>query len=94
MNQENYKTAHVEFYTGLSFQQNEKHQEAIQHYDEAIRLKPDDAGAYNNRGNAKYELGLYKEAIQDYDEAIRINLDDAGAYIIIEGILSMWLRLV
>ncbi len=80
MNQENYKTAHVEFYTGLSSQKNEKHKEAIQHYDEAIRLKPDDPDAYNNRGNAKCSLGLHKEAIQDYDEAIRIKPDDATAY--------------
>ena len=28
---------------------------------------PQFAGAYNNRGNAKYNLGNYKGAIADYD---------------------------
>ena len=49
-------------------------------YDQAIRLKPDYAAAYNNRGNAKSDLQQYKEAIADYDEAIRLKADYAKAY--------------
>ena len=49
-------------------------------YDEAIRLKPDFAEAYSNRGNTKQELGQYEVAIDDYDEAIRLNPDFAEAY--------------
>ena len=49
---------------------------------EAIRLKPDYAEAYNNRGNAKVALGQYAEAIADYDEAIRLKPDYAEAYYI------------
>ena len=48
-------------------------------YDEAIRLKPDDA-TYYNRGNAKAALKQYKAAIADYDEAIRLKADYAAAY--------------
>ena len=53
---------------------------AITDYDSAIRLKPDDATAYNNRGLAKSDLGQHFAAIADYDSAIRLNPDDATAY--------------
>ena len=53
---------------------------AIDAYDEAIRLKPDLAEAYNNRGNAKSELRRHEEALADYDEAIRLKSDNAEAY--------------
>jgi len=41
--------------------------------DEAIRLNPQYAWAYINRGFAYGNLGQYERAIQDFDEAIRIN---------------------
>ena len=53
---------------------------AIPDYDEAIRLNPDDAKAYYNRGFAKSELEKYFEAISDYDQAIRLDPNDAKAY--------------
>ena len=53
---------------------------AIDAYDEAIRLKPDLAEAYNNRGIAKRSLGRHEEALADYDEAIRLKSDNAEAY--------------
>ena len=48
-------------------------EEAIAEYDEAIRLDPQFALAYNNRGFANTKLGQYARAIQDYDEAIRLD---------------------
>ena len=56
------------------------HEADIERYTEAIRLKPDDAVAYVNRGAAKGELGRYKEAISDFDEAIRLKSDYVTAY--------------
>jgi lipoprotein NlpI len=54
---------------------------AIQDYNEAIRLNPNDAVAYNNRGNAyRRDKGDSDHAIQDYDEAIRLNPNYADAY--------------
>ena len=48
--------------------------------DRAIRLKPDYARAYNNRGAAKHELGRHEDAMADYNEAIRLKPDYAEAY--------------
>ena len=61
------------------FQQG-KYEEAIADYDQAIRIKPQDAIAYYNRGTAKGVLRKYEEAIADYNEAIRIDPQDAVVY--------------
>ncbi|HIA19543.1 MAG TPA: tetratricopeptide repeat protein, partial [Planctomycetaceae bacterium] len=52
----------------------------IAQYNEAIRIDPDDADAYNNRGIAYINMGEVSRAIADYNEAIRINPDYALAY--------------
>ena len=79
-NQEKHQGAYTEFFIGLTFQEKGKYEEAIEHYDEAIRINPQHAVVYNNRGAAKGVLGKHKEAIVDYDEAIRISPQDAKAY--------------
>ena len=56
------------------------YKKAVDAYNQAIRLDPDDAAAYNNRGNAKDDLKQYEEAIKDYNEAIRLDPGDAAAY--------------
>ena len=55
-------------------------QESIFANDEAIRLKPDFAEAYNNRGATQYILGNYDAAVSDYDEAILLKPNFAEAY--------------
>ena len=45
-------------------------EKAIDAYSKAIGLRPDFAGAYNNRGVLKVALGRFEEAIDDYGEAI------------------------
>jgi formylglycine-generating enzyme required for sulfatase activity/Tfp pilus assembly protein PilF len=57
-----------------------EHDQAIKDYTEAIRLKPDYAKAYNNRGYVYDEKGEYDLAIKDYTEAIRLKPDYAVAY--------------
>ncbi|MEE8223247.1 MAG: tetratricopeptide repeat protein, partial [Alphaproteobacteria bacterium] len=52
---------------------------AIAEYDQAIKLKPDYAKAYYNRGVAYMSKGLYDRAIEDYDTAIRLRPDYAKA---------------
>ena len=51
-----------------------------QDYNEAIRLNPSDAEAYNGRGNASSAKKYNDRAIQDYDEAIRLKPNFSGAY--------------
>jgi len=55
-------------------------EETINHYQEAIRLKPRYADAYNNLGEALGEMGQVDEAISHYQEAIRLNPRYADAY--------------
>ncbi|MCG9891774.1 MAG: tetratricopeptide repeat protein [Thermosynechococcaceae cyanobacterium MS004] len=56
-------------------------QGAIADYDQAIRLNPKDAEAYNNRGVTRRALGDNQGAIADYEEAIRLAPKDAAAYV-------------
>ena len=57
-----------------------KPEDAIAAYDQAIRLKPDYAEAYSNRGNEKNALGRHEDAIADCNQAVRLKPDLAEAY--------------
>jgi tetratricopeptide (TPR) repeat protein len=54
--------------------------EQVHFYSEAIRLEPDFAYAFNNRGAARMAKGDSDGALEDYDEAIRLKPDYAYAY--------------
>ena len=58
----------------------QQYAESIKHYTEAIKLKPDDASTYNNRGNAYVDKGEVDNAIRDYNTAIKLKPNDAVAY--------------
>ena len=68
------------FYIGNEKYLMRLYQEAIGAYDEAIRLQPDFANAYVNRGLAKEKLGQHEAAIVDYSSAIKVDPTLAGAY--------------
>jgi tetratricopeptide (TPR) repeat protein len=53
---------------------------AIQDFDHALRLKPNSAAAFYDRGRAYGYKRDYDRAIQDYDEAVRLNPSDADSY--------------
>ena len=55
-------------------------QEAINDFNESLRLNPRYALAYLNRGIAKRSLNLFSEAITDYNQAINLNPNYAEAY--------------
>jgi tetratricopeptide (TPR) repeat protein len=52
---------------------------AIDDYDHAIAINPEDADSYNDRGTAYREKGQYGRAIEDYDRAISRSPDNAMA---------------
>ena len=54
--------------------------EAIVHYYEAIRLKPDYVKAHNNLGVALDQQGKVEEAIAHFTEALRIKPEDVEAH--------------
>jgi tetratricopeptide (TPR) repeat protein len=54
--------------------------EKLRFYGEAIRLKPDYADAFLNRGITRRKKGDVEGALQDYDQAIRLTQDDATAF--------------
>jgi tetratricopeptide (TPR) repeat protein len=45
----------------------------IDDYNPAIKINPNDANAYYNRGIVRYELGDKQGAIDDYIQGIKIN---------------------
>lgn len=49
-----------------------KYEEALWLCDSSIALDPTFAFAYNNRGFAKYKLGMYASAIEDFDKSIAL----------------------
>ncbi len=48
-------------------------QDAIAHFQEAVRIKPDYANAHYNLGNALEQNGRVQDAITQYEEALRLN---------------------
>jgi tetratricopeptide (TPR) repeat protein len=64
------------------------HEGAIADFDQAIKLAPNDANAYKQRGKAHQEFALfsndtkqeYQRAIADFDQAIKLAPNDADAY--------------
>jgi len=50
-------------------------QDAINHYQQALRIKPDFAEALFNLGLAWEQIGAVQEAIRDYEQALRIKPD-------------------
>ena len=53
---------------------------AIEDFDQAIRLNPNHAEAFNNRGAAYNATGQDDRAIEDYSQAIRLNPNHAMAF--------------
>jgi tetratricopeptide (TPR) repeat protein len=52
---------------------------AIDDYTQAIRLDPDNAAAYSNRGNAYYGKGDYQRTRADWEQALRLDPNNATA---------------
>ena len=71
----------VQYYSAVKAADRGAFKDAIKVYDAAIRLTPDFADAYINRGYARRKLGDFGNAIKDYDTAIRLGDDYAYVYV-------------
>ena len=60
---------------GNAYQRKGDFDHAISGHNEAIKLNPKNAAAFNNRGAAYREKGDFDHAISDYDEAIKIGFE-------------------
>ena len=73
-NEEEYSSLGVSAYQRRDF-------ESVKYYcSEIIKINPDNANAYNNRGIAKAYLDDHKGAIKDYNKAIELDANDASIY--------------
>ena len=57
-----------------------RYDDALASYDIGIRIKPDNAEAYNSRGITLKYLKRYEEALANYDSSIKLNPSFAEAY--------------
>lgn len=80
-NQKNYLEAEAEFYLGVADHGKDLFSKALEHYNEAIRLKPQFTEAYYNRAVANTALKKLEEAIEDYDQAIELRPEFVKAYV-------------
>jgi tetratricopeptide (TPR) repeat protein len=73
-------SALVQMNLGDGLAQKGQANEAISHYDEAIRLVPNYADAYYNRGNVLFTNGRVDEAIADWERSLQLKPNDADAH--------------
>lgn len=65
---------------GINYHRTKQYQKAIQDFTRAIRLVPDDAGAYESRGSTYNSLGQYNNALADFNKAIKLDINRVTAY--------------
>ncbi len=64
---------------GIALAESGRTQEAVAHYEQALRIKPDYAEAHCNLGAALARAGRLQEAVGHYEQALRIQPDYADA---------------
>src|SRR5260370_1268376 len=65
---------------GIALYELKRYEEALAAYEQAIRLDPNFANAYNGKGIALYGLKRHEEALAAYEQAIRLDPNFANAY--------------
>ncbi|HEY9630364.1 MAG TPA: tetratricopeptide repeat protein [Coleofasciculaceae cyanobacterium] len=64
------------FERGVELYELNRYADAVEFYDKALKITPDDYTAWNNRGTALSALKRYEEAIASYDQAIQFKPGD------------------
>jgi tetratricopeptide (TPR) repeat protein len=65
---------------GVAFRLKANYTQAIDDFNESIRLVPKNASAFNNRGVAYRNMGNLDRAVADYDQAISLKPDYIAAF--------------
>ena len=78
--QNRFASPQTHFYAGNALLNQKNYEGAEEEYNESIRLQPDTANTFFNRGLVRSMLQKYDEAVKDYTEAIRIAPNDASTY--------------
>ncbi len=73
-------TAEDYFSRGCAFDKSNMYREAIEAYEQSLRIKPDFIEAYVNLGVDYYRFGKYEAAIDMYKRAVQIKPDCLSAY--------------
>nr|WP_270474710.1 tetratricopeptide repeat protein [Clostridium cochlearium] len=68
---ENYAEAY--FQKALTLDAMRSYKEAIENYEEYIKLCPDDPAVYNNAGYTLYKMKKYDDALNYYNKALEID---------------------
>ena len=74
------KTAWDYYFLGVDLYNQGHYEEAVDAYQEAIRLKPDYIQAYLNLGSTYHEIGHKQREIEVYKEALSVKPDSVKAY--------------
>ena len=64
---------------GFAYYNKKNYDHAIEDYDRATRLNPNDSDPFYRRGLAYFEKNEYNRAIQDFDEALKLKPDSVAA---------------
>jgi superkiller protein 3 len=65
---------------GNAYTELKNYREAIERYQKAIAINPNEAGTYYNMGNTYRNLENYHEAIQCWQKVVAIDPNKASAY--------------
>ena len=64
------------FWIGATYAEEGDWYQAVRYYTDALRMNPEYKPAYNNRGLAYLQLGLYGRAARDFNHLVRRDRDD------------------
>jgi tetratricopeptide (TPR) repeat protein len=65
---------------GSEYYAKRRYNDAIESYNTAIKIDPNNADTWNNKGRALYHLGKYEEAVKCSEKAIEINPNSHQAW--------------
>jgi Flp pilus assembly protein TadD len=83
------KKAIKEYEKGLDADHRDRREEAIAHYEDALKIAPDFYPAHNNLGSDYLSKSDFVVARKEFEEAIRLNQSDAAAYLNLSNVCML-----